>query len=101
MTKKAAWCAATPLKQYQLPENRTPQDRLFGVSALTVLPSAVPANAASIVFSFNCIGWPIQAIFPFVSIRKAEGIPFWPAASIQVIAIAPFLSLLLSSRATR
>src|SRR5436309_7534444 len=53
------------------------------------------------ICSFNCMGWPIQAILPFVSTRKALGMPFRPAAAIQVSDIFPFLLPDLSSSATR
>ena len=58
-------------------------------------------NVLRVVDSSRDIGWPIQAILPSLPTRNAAGMPFCPAASIQVSAMAPFSFVVLSSMATR
>ena len=59
--------------------------------------AAVKSQVPEIIFSRGSsidMGWPIQAILPSLLMIKAVGIPSWPAAVIQVLAMAPSLAFL-------
>ena len=73
----------------------------FSCFARTASASNLLASISSTNGSVNCIGWPIQSNLPSVPTTNEQGIPFLPAARIQVADMAPSLDLDLSSSATR